>query len=902
MTGEHGYYCYWGKARKEGDEGAPYHLLPYHCLDVAAVAQVLLSQQHGLKHRLCALSGLEEKDFLKWIVFFLAIHDLGKFSESFQNLRPDLLETLQGKTSDNNYSHRHDSLGYALWRVEVRNWLLNVQSNGRGRKGSSLSGVDYWALATMGHHGLPPKNVENDFDHFNNRNRQDALAFVKDIESLFLENKDGLANPNIKDAKKFSWWLAGFSVLCDWLGSNSDIFQYHREPMALETYWDKAVANAEEAIAQAELLPTPTVSLKTLQDLFSPKLKTATPLQNLCGDIPLVTGPQLFILEDVTGAGKTEASIMLLHRLLANREAEGVYFALPTMATANAMYDRMSDVYQRLYEDGGKPSLVLSHGARDLSSKFRQSIINIDSKSQDSYGDETVPATAHCSLWLADNRKKALLAEVGVGTIDQSLLAILPSKHQSLRMLGLLGKVLVVDEVHACDAYMNELLCTVIKAHASAGGSTILLSATLPAQTRQKLTNAFTDGAATERRVIKKKDRESYPLLSYCNSNDLEEIVVPTRESVRREVSVKLLSDSNEILDEIEIALTNGQCVCWIRNTVDDARETYSLIQERFPMFKVDLFHARFAMADRLNIEGRILRNFGFDSTSELRQGKILIATQVVEQSLDLDFDLMITDLAPIDLIIQRAGRLCRHTRNSKGDIVSGQDQRGMPTLLLYSPNPGIEIKEDWFKSFFTRASGVYPNHGQLWLTAKLITEKGCFRMPEDARDLIEGVYASDDYPEILQKSVLNTEGENSANRGLAALNALDLSAGYGGGSVNCWWEEAITPTRLGEETITVYLACWDGLQLTPWINEGSHPWQNSAVQMRKALLTSEKNDSVPEGELEKTKLQLPSKGKWAILLALEERESGEWVGNVIDGKNAERVVRYDLKMGMSVA
>ena len=133
-------------------------------------------------------------------------------------------------------------------------------------------------------------------------------------------------------------------------------------------------------------------------------------------------------------------------------QGSGIYFALPTMATANAMYARMRAVYKKMFDTAAYPSLVLAHGSREMAKEFQQSIVPDNSSLESHYANDEMAAAAHCNAWLADNKKKALLADVGVGTIDQALLAILPSQHQSLRMLGLLHKILIVDEVHACDA------------------------------------------------------------------------------------------------------------------------------------------------------------------------------------------------------------------------------------------------------------------------------------------------------------------------------------------------------------------------------------------------------------------------------------------------------------------
>ena len=216
---------------------------------------------------------------------------------------------------------------------------------------------------------------------------------------------------------------------------------------------------------------------------------------------PLNSKPQLFILEDVTGAGKTEAALVLTHRLLSAGLADGLYVALPTMATANAMYQRLGEVYRRFYENSALPSLILAHGARDLSDAFRKSVMLSENEAADlnyedghKEQDQELSATAYCNAWLADNRKTALLAVVCVFTLYQALLAVLPARHQSLRLLGLGRKVLLVDEVHAYDSYMQRLLDALLEMHARQGGSVILLSATLPQTMREKLVAAFHRG------------------------------------------------------------------------------------------------------------------------------------------------------------------------------------------------------------------------------------------------------------------------------------------------------------------------------------------------------------------------------------------------------------------------
>src|SRR5206468_9255049 len=204
--------------------------------------------------------------------------------------------------------------------------------------------------------------------------------------------------------------------------------------------------------------------------------------------------------------------------------ADGIYLALPTMATANAMYARVHEIFRRLFVEGSVPSLVLAHSAS------RMALLAMEEKNRVEQergpGDET--ASCQCSDWLADNRKKALLAHVGVGTIDQALLAVLAARHQSMRLFGLCRKVLIVDEVHACDAYVHQLLCTLLRFHAALGGSAVLLSATLPARMRSELTGAFAEslGKPAERDLS-----TSYPLATHMTAEGLREHPVLARQS-----------------------------------------------------------------------------------------------------------------------------------------------------------------------------------------------------------------------------------------------------------------------------------------------------------------------------------------------------------------------------------
>ena len=898
------YYRYWGKAEKEGYK---YHLLPYHCLDVAAVGHVLLSQEAALRRKFAVITGLDETTCIRWLVLFLAFHDIGKFSESFQNLRPDLLKKLQGVTSTKRYTTRHDSLGNLFLKSAFENENLTFPLN---------ESFDDWQDITLaivraftGHHGIPPqmKGLNgmplNFSSYFGGGDSAAAEQLASEVGLLICGTPEGNALPSPIELeermKKASWLMAGFAVLCDWIGSNSCWFPFCEEAMPLGDYWkNHAIPKAEQAIRQAGINSgTPLSELPGFSGLF-PKIPGPTPLQAFVDQCPIENSPQLFILEDVTGSGKTEAALLLAGRLMAAGCGNGLFVALPTMATSNAMYDRMIKVYQNLFAKDSSPSLVLAHGARHLSETFMASVAGHGANPSD---EES--ATAQCSSWLADNRKKALLAEVGVGTLDQALLAILPARFQSLRLFGLASHILIVDEVHAYDPYMNKLLQNLLAFHAALGGSVILLSASLPTHVRRDFIAAFARGCDDQERP--ELESSAYPLATaYSRETGPQEAPIEATPQRRCSVAVKHVVDESEVVKQIVEAVNKGWCVCWIRNTVHDALNGYTQLKNRLAEDKLMLFHARFAMGDRLDIESSVTSAFGRESTAQERSGKVLVATQVVEQSLDLDFDLLITDLAPMDLLIQRAGRLHRHPRDEQGNPLSeGPDRRESPRMIIHGPLPEDNVEGNWYKVAFPKAAFVYPSHGCLWLTARLLVEKKELKMPDDARELIEAAFSEgeDRIPEPLQLIDRQAEADFNTYVSLAHINMLKLDEGYEA-TVTQWREDMKTPTRLGGMETTVRLARWDGTNLTPWYSHERFSWDMSQVSIRSGLVDAEVSHAGALGDaITRLKEQLPDKGKWTVLVPLQLSEDECWRGEALSKRQEIMVLKYDRLTGVTV-
>lgn len=875
------YFRYWGKAEEDGR----YHLLPYHCLDVAAVGWVLLGPSKPLCRRLARCLEIPPELFQRFLACFLCLHDIGKFAVAFQGLVPSLSTDLIPSNGRKSYTTRHDSLGYALWadveeglycRLESADpfeWFLDRQ-NGR----QLFRTLDLWMQIVTGHHGVPPKTSTLYLsDFFDKQDEEAAYQYLLAILKLFASSNtlEVMTDKDFfKRLKDISWNLAGLVVLADWLGSSRQADSFLQHVLPLEDYWSNyALPFAESAVRNAGLESSAIAPYAGINRLF-PFISAPTPLQHWADSVELVSGNQLFILEDVTGSGKTEAALTLAHRLMAGGLADGLYVALPTMATASAMYERLGKAYRSLYADNAFPSLILAHGARHLSDAFRKTLVlpeNRDVRSRYDKEEETVEA--FCSAWFADSRKKALLAEVGVGTLDQALLAVLPARHQSLRCLGLSRKVLIVDEVHAYDPYMNQLLQALLEFHASQGGSAILLSATLPYEMRMRYVQAYCNGIGRELPPL--MEEKHYPLATHFPAIKDVETAMPTRREVDRTVAVELVQDEKEVLSLIRMAVESGRCVCWVRNTVGDAIRTYRHLAEQkwLDKEKLSLFHSRFAMIDRQLIEAATLDYFGDKSTAEKRRDRVLIATQVVEQSLDLDFDMMISDLAPIDLLIQRLGREYRHVRKKEGDRLydtGASDLREPPVFYLFGPPVTETPEENWLKSVLPGTQAVYRNVGQLWLAQQLLAEAGTLSMPADARTLIEGVYgdeAQDSIPDSLRELSYEAVADAYAELGIARMNALKFSKGYSRASAEDsggWGEEVNIPTRLGGKTVRVALVVPTGEGWKPYADDTEFPWDMSMLD-------------VPQGIWRTACEEIPENVRESLVMLKEEHTALRW-------------------------
>jgi CRISPR-associated endonuclease/helicase Cas3 len=459
--------------------------------------------------------------------------------------------------------------------------------------------------------------------------------------------------------------------------------------------------------------------------------------------------------------------------------------------------------------------------------------------------------------------------------------------------------VLIVDEAHAYDAYMSRLLDNLIRLHASSGGSVVILSATLSFDARDRIVDAFAKGSGT---LLDSPRQSAFPLATYLADGELREYPIiasppTTGEQMSHLVAVELVHEFEESANHLIATARNGRCACWIRNTVGEAVEAWEILRSRAPEpEKVLLFHARFALGHRQEIEDNVLQRFGKKSTLTDRAGFIVVSTQVIEQSLDLDFDEMVTDLAPIDLVIQRAGRLHRHDRRNQG-------RTGQPKLMVLGPDPTKEITANWYSDFFNGSQWVYRDHSIVWLTAETLRKTREIAVPSGARHLIESVYGelAPDFPEALLASNSEAFGDELSMLATADFNALDISKGYRPHSSGRWFDDSQTPTRLGDPTVRLRLGQVENEKFVPLIDADRYPWQLSEVSIRASRFRRPVVNASTRKILTAAAQAMHDRAKYCELVPLRTAPNGDFHCSIEDGSGNASILHYSSLRGLEI-
>jgi len=430
-----------------------------------------------------------------------------------------------------------------------------------------------------------------------------------------LKQSLGAEFPVVKDALQ-ARALAGLTTVSDWIGSGALFEDPHED-------WQPKI---EQAVELAGFIQPQLKTGLSFADVF-----VFTPKDTQVKLIEAANQPGVYVLEAPMGLGKTEAALYAAYQLLEKKLATGIYFALPTQLTSDKIHERVNAFLIRIldYTSPHKQALLV-HGNAWLK--------------QFEMGEEGNPGGS----WFAQG-KRGILAPFAVGTVDQALMAVMNVKHGFVRTFGLAGKVVILDEVHSYDTFTGTILDALVKALRQLHCTVIILSATLTQERRAKLLG-----------ITPKSD--TYPLITaQPRVGEPEEI------GVEEMADVSVAIGHHQEVEAIEEALRRaeeGQQVLWIENTVKEAQDIYQHLASRANEFGVacGLLHSRFIKADRAANEASWVTHFGKDgATTRTQQGRILVGTQVLEQSLDIDADLLVTRIAPTDMLLQRLGRLWRH-------------------------------------------------------------------------------------------------------------------------------------------------------------------------------------------------------------------------------------------------
>lgn len=718
----------WGKSNRENPKD--YHLLIYHLLDSAAVAQVLWDKcfSESIKMEISGICRLDISQTGKFLSSIIGLHDIGKASPIFQ-AKSDFL------------SEKWESKGITLPKKIIKEiYHAEISCIFLTEKGL----IPEWsAISISGHHGkwnyfLPNKyKVDQYGDSFWDNLRSYLVDMVVQTIGDILPT---ISIQNFELENMMAVWLSGVICISDWVSSNQEYFFNNNEFNSnLKKYFHDAYFHAEKVVTKLGWLSwKPDGRFVSFKDMYSSiGIDNPRYIQKRIFDEYEKWNenhdPFLLVIEAPTGIGKTEIALYLADKWLQAVKGSGLYIAMPTMATSNMIFERCTKIFTNRYKNQNPDqfiNVVLAHGQAGWNDEINQIRLK-------EIGDfETDNFTVAAMDWFQNNRKRSLLAPFGIGTVDQVFLAILQTKHFFVRMTGLKNKVIIFDEVHAYDIYMNTLFYRLLAWLRTMGASVIVLSATLPNKTRSSILSAY---SGVKYASIDTND--FYPLASFVNVNRPVNYLnlTSSRPKPGKVVRINWINEdmlAGEVLSKLE----GGGCAAIICNTVRKAQHIYEVLKKQ-DIDDIILFHAQFPMAWRKEKEKTIFSAFGKESTIEngTRPPRaIVIATQVIEQSLDIDFDVIFSELAPVDLIIQRIGRLHRHNRTRNNPVLAFE-----PQLYIFElPRDENELPDVIKREKFYDKSILLKSYYVLKQNEKFLVE-------ELTKQYIEQVYGDINIPGI---------------------------------------------------------------------------------------------------------------------------------------------------------
>lgn len=462
--------------------------------------------------------------------------------------------------------------------------------------------------------------------------------------------------------------ISGYLVMADWIASNTAYFPLipTSSPGDIRDYPGRVDSGWRELDLTKRMdFPKRKMSEKVFKGMFgfSPNQvqRDLMDIVNNCKD------PGIFIIEAPMGLGKTEAALMAADVLAGESQNDGLFFGLPTQATVNGLFPRFEQ-WSSIESSGNTQSITLAHGKASLNESYQKI-----PKGTASVGEDQEDALV-VHDWM-QGRKLKMLSDFVIGTVDQCLMGGLNANHVMLRHIGFSGKVVIMDEVHAYDQYMDVFFDDMISWLGAYHVPLILLSATLPKKRRNEMIEAYLTGRGVKKSRVRsdirsKLDHPGYPSILYTdgalifqkdvNSSSADKTV----QIKKMKVDMESASEEEEAIAQIlKEGLKDGGCAAVILNTVSKAQRIGTYLKNCLENTRVIIFHSRFTSLRRAEIEKLVMKLSGKYSSEQDRDRLVVVGTQVMEQSLDVDFDFMITELAPMDLLLQRMGRLHRHMR-----------------------------------------------------------------------------------------------------------------------------------------------------------------------------------------------------------------------------------------------
>jgi len=774
---------FWGKLVHTGSD-FEWHPLIDHCADVAAVCQALL-QRTLVRERLAQLGGREQLNDadIQRLAVLAALHDAGKFNRGFQSkAHPDTrnaaghVEPILAVIGHSD-SPEHVKLLKSMPLEEIEAWAEDD------------SGLEL-LCAAIAHHGRPVEvgggsGPRRDIWHPG----PNGLDPFEGIRRLCHKVREWFpaafsANRPLPSKPQFQHAFCGLVTLADWIGSDRSVFRF-----AEESDSERIAFARERATSVLRSIGLDVTAVRTgLQNQpfgferifgFAPNRA-----QRQLTELPAVHGGSLTLLENETGSGKTEAALTRFFRLFEAGLVDGMYFALPTRTAALQMHQRIARVVMTAFPDEStRPPVILAvPGYLPFDA---QPSPNLLAPPDVLWPDDEV-ARWRFRRWAAEHPKRYLAGAISVGTIDQALLSALAVSHSHLRATSLLRQFLVVDEVHASDAYMTSILLEVLRFHLAAGGHALLLSATLGSRATDQFNSIRS--AQSHRPSLADAVKVPYPALTTIFPTEhvmpLEEL---RRASPGREITIKIMPIADDFRAVASLALDavrHGARVLVVRNTVRDCVATQVALEclAATGNLTASLFcvngisaphHARFARIDRELLDRRLESCFGKDSATPL----VLAATQTVQQSLDIDTDLLVSDLCPMDVLLQRIGRLHRHPRDRP-------EKFREPSAIVLTPasrDLTPLIKPDGSALGEHGLGTVYADLRILEATWCVLEQTSILQIPAMNRRLVESATHADALKEVVNRlgerwraHATHCDGIAIAERRLARLNVVD--------------------------------------------------------------------------------------------------------------------------------